>query len=239
MSTATNGLHALCIADDLEGLLKALKSPSLTAAVNDRDQANKCPLHYVCQTGNIAAAEALITCGADVNAKLVSANVAQATSSDSLLHIAVRHGHYPLVARLVELGANYYATDANGDDVLHTLLNIVLLTPTATNVANKTQQQTEAFQLIGNLVLKHSASINTKNRGGKSLLHRAAEVGATAAMSQLFEVESACRSTISGEGNVKQGSDEARQASSRRLALCTIDVNSINIAGEGILLSAL
>lgn len=89
---------------------------ALIAAGADPDVHNRFgerPLHLACRTGHEAAGRALIDAGADVNAKMVS-NPNNVESGQTVLIAALASRKLPLIALLIERGADPQGTDDRG-----------------------------------------------------------------------------------------------------------------------------
>ncbi|WP_066527971.1 ankyrin repeat domain-containing protein [Erythrobacter sp. CCH5-A1] len=114
---AAPGETPLCAAAGLgndavvRALLSAGADPEVPGRFGDR------PLHLACRAGNEAAARALIEGGADVNAKTIS-NPNNAESGQTVLITALASRKLPLIAMLVEHGADPLGTDDHGGSAL-------------------------------------------------------------------------------------------------------------------------
>lgn len=89
---------------DVAGVTRILRQHA--DLVTSRDAARWTPLHYAAVKGQFAAAELLLTKGADINA--------QSDDGWSALHLAAGKGHKDIVALLMSKGANASLKDNSG-----------------------------------------------------------------------------------------------------------------------------
>ena len=110
---ATAGETPLCAAAGIgdDAIIAALVAAGANPDAPNRH--GERPLHLACRAGHEAAARALIDGGADVNAKTVS-NPNNADSGQTVLIAALSSRKLPLIAMLVERGADPQGADDRG-----------------------------------------------------------------------------------------------------------------------------
>ncbi|MCM0000870.1 MAG: ankyrin repeat domain-containing protein, partial [Erythrobacter sp.] len=110
---ASLGETPLCAAATVgaEGVVRALLAAGAAPEVHNRF--GERPLHLACRSGHEAAARALIAGRADVNATIVS-NPNNVESGQTVLIAALASRKLPLIAMLVEAGADPQGTDDRG-----------------------------------------------------------------------------------------------------------------------------
>ena len=143
---------------------------------------NDRPLHQAALYGHAAIAAALVTAGADVNAK-----DGMNFGGDTPLSRAAQFGHAPVVSVLIAAGADVNLGNSEGSAPLHNAGSFDIELPDASNynVGADRAERGRAQASVISMLIAAGATVNVKNVFGNTPLHIAA-VGSAAAASVLL-----------------------------------------------------